>query len=48
MPAAILNVRLVHLLDDKKRRELMIIYVEDASLSGVGSWRDLLPGGKEG
>ena len=47
MPAAILNVRLVHLLDDRKRRELMIIYMEDASLSGVGSWKDLLPGGKK-
>ena len=47
MPAAILNLRLVHLLDDKQRRELMIIYMEDASLSDVGSWKDLLPGGNK-
>jgi hypothetical protein len=47
MPAAILNVRMVHLLDDAKRRELMIIYMEDASLSGIESWKDLMPDGKK-
>ena len=47
MPAATLNVRLVHLLDEGKRSELMLIYMEDASLSGIESWKDLLPAGKK-
>jgi hypothetical protein len=47
MPAAILSVRLVHLIDEKQRRELMIIYIEDASLWSIESWEELLPGGKK-
>jgi len=45
MPDATMNVRLVHLLDDQKRKELMIIYAEDLQSTGV-SVSDLLPGGK--
>ena len=29
-----MNVRLVHLLDDAKRKELMLIYAEDLAPSG--------------
>ena len=45
MPPGMLNVRLVHLPDEQKRKELMIIYAEDAAFTGV-AWRDLLPSGK--
>ncbi len=34
MPGAMMSVRLVHLLDEQKRKELMIIYSED--LAGTG------------
>ena len=34
MPAGMMYVRLVHLLDPEKRKELMIIYGED--LAGTG------------
>jgi hypothetical protein len=40
-----LNVRLVHLPDEQKRKELMIIYAEDTAFAGV-AWTDLFPGGK--
>ena len=43
-PAAMMNVRFVHLLDDSARQELMIIYSEDLGPSGV-SVPELLPGG---
>jgi hypothetical protein len=45
MPPGMLNVRLVHLPDEHKRQELMIIYAEDTAFAGV-AWTDLLPGGK--
>jgi hypothetical protein len=45
MPDVTMNVRLVHLLDDEKRKELMIIYAEDLQPTGF-SLNDLLPGGK--
>jgi hypothetical protein len=35
MPAGIIYVRLVHLLDEQKRKELMIIYAEDLAPSGL-------------
>jgi len=38
-------VRLVHLLDDQKRKELMIIYGEDIAPHGLAA-ADLQPGGK--
>ena len=45
MPAGMIYVRLVHLLDEQKRKELMIIYGED--LAGTGfSAADLKTGGK--
>jgi hypothetical protein len=34
MPAGMMDVRLVHLLDAGKRRELMIIYGEDVKSTG--------------
>jgi hypothetical protein len=34
MPAAMMDVRLVHLLDAEKRKELMIIYGEDLASTG--------------
>jgi hypothetical protein len=34
MPAGMTSVRLVHLLDEQKRKELMIIYAEDLTPSG--------------
>lgn len=34
LPADIINVRLVHLLDETKRKELMIIYGEDMAPTG--------------
>ena len=45
MPDDTMNVRFVHLLDDQKRKELMIIYAEDLQPTGL-SVSDLLPGGK--
>lgn len=45
MPEATMNVRLVHLLDEGKRKELMIIYAEDLGPTGF-SLNDLMPGGK--
>jgi hypothetical protein len=34
MPEAMMYVRLVHLLDNEKRKELMIIYGEDLAPTG--------------
>jgi hypothetical protein len=45
MPAGMMYVRLVHLLDDQKRKELMIIYGEDLSSTGYSA-TDLQDGGK--
>lgn len=45
MPDATMNVRLVHLLDDQKRKELMVIYAEDLQPTGF-SLNDLMPGRK--
>ncbi len=46
MPAGMMYVRFVHLLDESKRRELMIIYGEDLSSSGYSAG-ELREGGKE-
>src|SRR5438552_11088651 len=35
MPDGMMYVRLVHLLDEQKRKELMIIYGEDVAQSGL-------------
>ena len=35
MPAGMIYVRLVHLLDEQKRKELMIIYGEDVASTGL-------------
>jgi hypothetical protein len=35
MPAGMMYVRLVHLLDEQKRKELMIIYGEDVASVGL-------------
>jgi hypothetical protein len=45
MPAGMMSVRLVHLLDDQRRKELMIIYGEDVAPTGFTA-TELLPGGK--
>jgi hypothetical protein len=45
MPAGMMYVRLVHLLDERKRKELMIIYGEDLAPSGFSA-ADLSQGGK--
>jgi hypothetical protein len=45
LPAAIMSVRLVHLLDERKRKELMIIYSENAAPTGFSA-ADLSEGGK--
>jgi hypothetical protein len=45
MPDAMMYVRLVHLLDEQKRKELMIIYGEDVAQTGLTAV-DLQPGGK--
>ena len=37
MPAHAMNVRLVHLLDETRRKELMIIYAEDLAPTGYTS-----------
>ena len=45
MPAGMMYVRLVHLLDEKKRKELMIIYGEDLAPTGFTA-ADLEESGK--
>jgi hypothetical protein len=45
LPPEMMNVRLVRLLDPKRRKELMIIYSEDLEPTGV-KVDDLMPGGK--
>jgi len=45
MPAGMMYVRFVHLLDEQKRKELMIIYGEDVAPSGLTAG-DLGQGGK--
>jgi hypothetical protein len=45
LPAAMMCVRLVHLLDKAKRKELMIIYSEGLAPAGFTA-ADLRPGGK--
>jgi len=45
MPAGMMYVRLVHLLDEQKRKELMIIYGEDLAPTGFSA-ADLQPKGK--
>lgn len=45
MPAGMMYVRLVHLLDEKKRKELMIIYGEDLASTGFTA-AELGEGGK--
>ena len=45
LPAGMMCVRLVHLLDEQKRKELMIIYGEDVSPTGCTA-ADLDSGGK--
>jgi len=45
MPAGMMYVRLVHLLDEKKRKELMMIYGEDLAPTGLNA-ADLKEGGK--
>lgn len=45
MPAGMMYVRLVHLLDQQKRKELMIIYGEDLAATGLTA-AELDKGGK--
>ena len=45
LPAGMMCVRLVHLLDEQKRQELMIIYGEDVAPTGYTA-ADLHKGGK--
>lgn len=45
LPAGMISVRLVHLLDEQKRKELMIIYSEDVVPTGFTA-AELGPGGK--
>ncbi|MGB6387810.1 MAG: hypothetical protein WBD25_04920 [Terriglobales bacterium] len=45
MPAGMMYVRLVHLLDERKRKELMIIYGEDVASTGFTA-AELHEGGK--
>ena len=45
MPEAMMYVRLVHLLDEEKRKELMIIYGEDLAPTGLTAG-ELSEGGK--
>jgi hypothetical protein len=45
MPPGMMYVRLVHLLDEQKRKELMIIYGEDVAATGFTA-ADLREGGK--
>lgn len=44
-PAGMMSVRLVHLLDEQKRKELMIIYSEDLASTGFSA-AELQKGGK--
>jgi hypothetical protein len=44
MPAGMMSVRLVHLLDEQKRKELMIIYSESLKPTGFAA-ADLKKGG---
>lgn len=44
-PAGMMNVRLVHLTDATKRRELMVIYAEDLKETGFTA-EDLMPSGR--
>jgi hypothetical protein len=46
MPAETMSVRLVNLLDESRRQELMFIYIEDLALSGT-SVADLQASGSE-
>ena len=45
MPAGMMSVRLVHLLDEQKRKELMIIYSENLKPTGFAA-ADFKKGGK--
>ncbi|HEY1215485.1 MAG TPA: hypothetical protein VGE93_17785 [Bryobacteraceae bacterium] len=45
LPSGMMYVRLVHLWDEQKRKELMIIYSEDVAPTGFTA-AELLPGGK--
>ena len=45
MPEGMMYLRLVHLLDEQKRKELMIIYGEDLASTGFNA-AELQPGGK--
>lgn len=45
LPDNMMNVRLVSMLDQEKRREFMMIYSEDLKPTGFTA-RDLMPGGK--
>jgi len=45
MPAGMMSIRLVHLLDEQKRKELMIIYSENLKPTGFAA-ADLKKGGK--
>jgi hypothetical protein len=38
LPPETMSVRLVNLLDDSRRKELMFIYIEDLALSGTTVW----------
>jgi len=44
-PAGMMNVRLVHLTDEAKRRELMVIYAEDLKETGFTA-DELMPSGR--
>jgi len=46
VPQSMMYLRLVHLLDEQKRKELMIIYAEDLGPAGFAP-ADLQPGGKD-
>jgi len=45
MPEGMISVRLVHLLDQEKRKELMVIYSENVAKTGF-TVSDLQEGGK--
>ncbi|HWX16199.1 MAG TPA: hypothetical protein VNY07_06400 [Chthoniobacterales bacterium] len=45
LPARMMSVRLVHLLDEPKRKELMFIYAEDVAPTGFAA-ADLKKGGR--
>jgi hypothetical protein len=44
LPVGMMSVRLVHLLDQQKRKELMLIYSEDVAPTGLTA-ADLRKGG---